>query len=135
MSGPSDAIRPNAPPATDERMVGRQFLAALRARDFSTITALFADESEFRALVLPAYARVGDRAKRQAGFGAWFGEADQFEVVDARTDLLMDCLYLGYRLRVHDAEGWRLIEQHAYCTIHNQRIDTMRLVCSGFRPE
>ena len=74
MSGPSDAIRPNAPPATDERMVGRQFLAALRARDFSTITALFADESEFRALV-PAGLREGRGPGEATGwFRRWFGK-------------------------------------------------------------
>jgi TusA-related sulfurtransferase len=43
-------------------------------------------------------------------------------------------LYLAYRIRLHKSDEWQVVEQHAYCTVRDGRIERMDLLCSGFLP-
>jgi len=50
---------------------------------------------------------------------SWFGEADDFELVDATVGEIGGRLHLSWRIRVRPApfgigEGWHVIEQHGY---------------------
>ncbi len=72
-------------------------------------------------------------------FGSWFGNADEFELVDAAVGEVGGRLHLSWRLRVRPApfdigDGWHVIEQQAYADAGDV-IDRFDLLCSGFRVE
>ncbi len=115
--------------------VGEAFLQALVSQDFTTIETLFLPEVRFRSLV-PSGERFGQTAAEAAGWlKRWFGGADNLEVLQSSVAMMIDRLYLSYRLRVHDEDGWSVIEQQAYCSVKDGKIANMALVCSGFRPD
>jgi hypothetical protein len=41
---------------------------------------------------------------------------------------------VGYRFRVRNPDGLFVVEQQAYLSGSDGRIEWMRVVCSGFRP-
>lgn len=121
----------------DKRAValGQTFLDALAAQDFNRLEELFADELRFRALLPPRTVEEGTAEAATKWLQRWFGQADDLQVTQSTSEMVFDRLYLCYRLRSHDAlNGWRVIEQQAYCDIQNGRIVDMWLLCSGFRP-
>jgi TusA-related sulfurtransferase len=119
-----------------EVAVGRFFVEALAAQDFQRIEALFAPQARFRGL-LPSRTCEENTAGAATGWlRHWFAEADTIEVLQSTADKVFDRLYLNYRLRTHKpAQGWRLIEQQAYCSVQDGHIADMWLLCSGFRPD
>lgn len=116
--------------------VGQSFLEALAAQDFEPLETLFAPHIRFRALV-PS--RTCEEKTAEAAIGwlrRWFGKADTLQVLQSSAEQVFDRLYLHYRLRLHDpANGWRVIEQQAYCDVQDGHIADMWLLCSGFRPD
>lgn len=116
--------------------LGESFLEALEEQNFSRLETLFAPQVRFRALV-PSGVREGQTADEATGWlQRWFGDADEFQFVQSAADQVFDRLYLHYRLRLHDAKnGWRVIEQQAYCDVRDGRIADMWLLCSGFRSD
>jgi len=85
-----------------------------------------------RTLELQGSAAVADQ------FQTWFGDADEFEVVDASIGAIGGRLHLSWRLRVRSARadhrGWDVVEQQAYADT-SDCIETLDLLCSGFHPE
>jgi hypothetical protein len=82
--------------------------------------------------------REGPDAVTEA-FSSWFGDAEDFELVDATVGEVGGRLHLSWRLRVRPApfgigEGWHVIEQQAYADA-TETIDALDLLCSGFNPE
>jgi hypothetical protein len=66
----------------------------------------------------------------------WFGDADSFEMRWAETGRVANRLSLAYRIRLHDSDGWQVIEQRLYCDVGDDgRIRNLDLLCSGFLPE
>ncbi len=116
--------------------VGQSFLEALAVQDFERLATLFAPHVRFRALLPP---RICEEKTAEAATGwlrRWFGDADELQVLQSSADQVFDRLYLHYRLRLHDPEnGWRVIEQQAYCDVQDGCIADMWLLCSGFRPD
>jgi TusA-related sulfurtransferase len=116
--------------------VGQSFLEALATQDFDRIEALFTPQVRFRALVPPGVREGQTAAEATSWLRRWFGDADELQVLQATANLVFDRLYVCYRLRSHDTEnGWRVVEQHAYCNVQDGCIADMWLVCSGFRPD
>jgi TusA-related sulfurtransferase len=114
--------------------LGESFLTALASRDFDRLKACFHSQVSFRALV-PRGVREGADAQEATGWlRRWFGDADEFQVLMSSAERVADRLHLAYRIRLHDDRGWQVIEQQAYCTASLGLIETMHLVCSGFRP-
>ena len=67
-------------------------------------------------------------------FGRWFEDADRIDGVDAiECDVVADRRRVGYRFRVTNAEGTFLVEQQAYFGVERDRIDWLRIMCSGYR--
>lgn len=116
--------------------VGQSFLESLAAQDFDRLETLFTPQVRFRALVPPGM-REGQTAREATSWlRRWFGDADDLQVLQSAADLVFDRLYLCYRLRSHDtANGWRVVEQQAYCIVQDGCIADMWLLCSGFRPD
>ena len=111
------------------------FLTALAARNFQQLETSFHPDIHFRALVPPGL-RTGANSQETTGwFSKWFSHADHFEVVQSEIDQIADRFRIAYRIRLHDRLGWQVVEQQVYCTVKNERIEAMDLLCSGFRPE
>ena len=119
--------------------VGGIFLEALAQRDFNRLAATLESNVRFRALLPPGPMEwQGPDAVIEA-FRSWFGEPNEFELVDATVGEVGQRLHLSWRLRVRPApfgigDGWHVIEQQAYADA-GDAIASLELLCSGFQPE
>lgn len=115
--------------------VGERFLAALEEQNFDRLEAGFHPTVRFRAVLPPRNCEEGDAAGATGWLRRWFDDADELEIVSSAVDWVVDRLHITYRIKCHKPDGWRVIEQHVYCTVNDGRIEDMALVCSGFRPD
>ena len=115
-------------------VVGQNARDLLKVRDFDRIRSLLDPRVEFRALVPRGIREGANSEEATAWLQQWFGDADEYEVLASSVDQVVDRLHIAYRIRLRKPTGWRVIEQQAYCTLRNGLIDTMRVLCSGFRP-
>lgn len=131
---------PDSTPQPSARWsVGGVFLEALATRDYEQMASTLSGDVRFRAM-LPPGPMDWNGADEVAGvFTSWFGDAEDFELIDATIGEVSGRLHLSWRLRVRPApfgigDGWHVIEQHAYADAA-ETIDTIDLLCSGFRPD
>ncbi len=114
---------------------GQNFLTALATRDPARIQACFLPQARFRALIPPGVCEAMDAVGATDHLLDWFGSADHFEILESEAGEVVDRLRITYQLRVHDADGWQIFEQQAYCDVRDSRIEVMDLLCSGPRPD
>jgi hypothetical protein len=119
--------------------VGGVFLEALAGRDYRRMAATLAPGVRLRAMLPPGPMDWEGPDTVSNVFSSWFGEAKDFEVVDAAVGEVGGRLHLSWRLRLRPApfgigEGWHVIEQHAYVDA-GDTIASLDLLCSGFHPE
>ena len=112
-----------------------RFLDALARRDFPAIADCFSPDAAFRALVPRGLREASGPESSAAWFQTWFGSAHRFVVLETQTEAMADRLHLTWCLRVDKGEGPRLVSQHAFAEVADDRINRFDLVCSGFRPE
>lgn len=118
------------------RGVGERFLQALAGRDFEALEACLRPGVSFRALVPPGVREATDASGAVKHLRRWFGDAASFEMLGAEIGQVADRLSITYRIRLHDQDGWQVIEQHLYCDVGDDgRIGNLDLLCSGFLPE
>jgi fermentation-respiration switch protein FrsA (DUF1100 family) len=115
------------------------FLAGLAAQDFAQLGGALAADACLRAL-LPS----GLRERTGAGviadrFAGWFGDTQDFDLVEATVGEVGGRLHLHWRLRLRAERlgaGWFTAEQQAYAdTDGGGRIARLDLLCTGYRPE
>jgi hypothetical protein len=129
----------NDNPTVARWSVGGVFLEALANRDYQRMAITLAPGVRFRA-VLPPGPMDWEGSEVVSGvFRSWFGEAEDFELIDATVGEVGGRLHLSWRLRVRPAPfgigaGWHVIEQQAYADA-GDTIDSLDLLCSGFHPE
>ena len=130
--GMDTATSPSAP----RFAVAGSLLEALAARDFDRVSASFEDAASLSALLPRGLCEWQGAAEIGAAFFGWFGDHDDFEVVDASVGQVGSRLQLRWRVRVRGARfdgETRVAEQHAYAdTGATGRIRSMVLLCSGF---
>jgi hypothetical protein len=116
--------------------LGRAFAEALGRKDFDQIRSLLDPQIDFRGLTpRRAWEASGADAVIDDVLRLWFEESDELEqVVAIDTDTFADRERVAYRFEGHNPDGPFVVEQQAYYTEHDGRIDWMRVVCSGFRP-
>ena len=129
----------SAPHPSARWSVGGVFLEALATRDYQQMAATLSADVQFRAMLPPGPRDWNGAADVAAVFTSWFAEAEDFELIDATVGEVGGRLHLSWRLRVRPApfgigEGWHIIEQQAYADAA-ETIDTLDLLCSGFRPD
>jgi len=118
----------------EAREVGAAFLDALTTREYAAARALLADDVRFRMLVPSWLMRESDAEATIGRFIGWFGDADPFEVVASSSGEVEGRAAVTYRFRLHDADGWQVIEQHLMLDVGaDARIAAIDLLCSGFR--
>ena len=127
------------PPNMARWSVGGAFLEAFANRDYGQLTTTLAPAVRFRAMLPPCAIDCEGRDAVADTFSDWFGNAEDFEVVDAAVGEVGGRLHLSWRLRVRPApfgigDGWHVIEQQVYADT-GDTIESLDLLCSGFRPE
>jgi hypothetical protein len=115
------------------------FLDGLAAQDFGRIGTALADDVRLRAL-LPAGLRQWTGAEASAAaFATWFGDTEDFELLEAAAGEVGDRLHLHWRIRLQAGRlgpGWFTVEQQAYAAAGaGGRIGRLDLLCTGYRPE
>jgi TusA-related sulfurtransferase len=118
----------------EAREAGAAFLDALTSREYAAARALLAEDVRFRMLVPSGLMTESDSDATISRFIGWFGDADPFEVESSSSGEIEGRAALTYRFRLHDADGWRVIEQHLMLDVGaDARISAIDLLCSGFR--
>jgi len=123
---------------SDTAATGSRFASALAAKDTDAMLALLHPQIEFRALTPRRTWEADDPAAvLEIIFGSWFKDSDEIEALESvDTDVVADRQQLRYRLSVSNPEGSFVVEQQGYLTAgEDGRIEWMRLVCSGYRPD
>jgi len=115
------------------------FLEGLAAQDFTLLGGALTADARLRALV-PAGPKAWTGAETIAGvFAGWFGDTEDFELVEASVGEVGGRLHLRWRLRLQAdrlGAGWFTVEQQAYAdTADGGRIDRLDLLCTGYRRE
>jgi TusA-related sulfurtransferase len=118
----------------EAREVGAAFLDGLTSRKYAAARTLLADDVRFRMLV-PSGLMTESGADATIGlFIGWFGDADPFEVEASGCGEIEGRATITYRFRLHDANGWQVIEQHLMLDVDGDaHITAIDLLCSGFR--
>jgi hypothetical protein len=112
------------------------FAGALVTRDFERLTAMLATDVRMRALIPPGFVEISGAEAAAAKFETWFGDAEEVELIHSGSDSFADRLHVFYRLRVRKPGDFpKLVEQHLLCALDHVRINSIDLVCAGFRPE
>ena len=115
------------------------FLEGLAAQDFARLGGALAPDARLRAL-LPRGLRERAGAEVIADqFAVWFGDTEDFELIEAGVGEVGGRLHLHWRLRLRAGRlgpGWHAVEQQAYAdTGEDGRIARLDLLCTGYRPE
>ena len=119
---------------SESATIGKVFVAALARQAWEELAAYLDDAVRFRALVRGGLRTADDRASAAHRFQKWFGDADQLVLLASEVQPMHDRLHITYRFRAHE-DQWYIIEQQAYCTVHDGHIKQIDLLCSGFCPE
>lgn len=119
-----------------DAQIGAAFAQALGRKDFDAIDGLLDSAIDFRGLTPGrAWEAIGSRAVIDEVLTRWFEESDRLEEIESiRTDAFADRERVAYRFRGVNPNGPFVVEQQAYYTERDGRIDWMRVLCSGFRP-
>jgi hypothetical protein len=114
------------------------FLQGLADQDFAQLGGALAADAHLRAL-LPKGLREWNGGEEIAGqFARWFGDTEDFELVEATLGEVGGRLQLRWRLRLRAERlgaGWFTVEQQSYADAgEDGRIARLDLVCTGYRP-
>ncbi len=115
------------------------FLEGLAAQDFAQLGDALAAGARLRALLPPGLREWIGAEVIADQFACWFGDTDDFELVEATVGEVGGRLHLHWRLRLQAQRlgaGWFTVEQQAYAdTGDGGRITRLDLLCTGYRPE
>lgn len=121
----------------DDDAIGRRFARAITSKDRPALLELLHPDVDFRGMT-PG--RVWEAATA-AGviddvvLGAWFQPSDRIDEVErVETGAVVDRRHVVYRVRVTNADGSHVVEQQAYFDVEDDRITSLRMLCSGYRP-
>jgi TusA-related sulfurtransferase len=118
----------------EAREVGAAFLDALAARQFTAARSLLADPVRFRMLLPSGFKTEADADATIGRFIGWFADADPVEVEASSAEEVEGRTAVTYRFRLHNADGWQVIEQHLMIDVDTDgHVEAIDLLCSGFR--
>jgi hypothetical protein len=115
------------------------FLEGLAVQDFARLGGALAADAYLRAL-LPSGLREWTGADAIADrFAYWFGDTQDFDLVEATVGEVGGRLHLHWRLRLRAERlgaGWFTVEQQVYADADESgRIARLDLLCTGYRPD
>ena len=123
---------------TDEDLLqnaGTAFVNALADRDFERFRAAIADDVRFRLLLPKGPQAHSGVTETLESFVRWYGHVDELHLESSSVEAVAGRLVLMYRFRLHDEDGWQVIEQHVVADVASDgRLEKIDLLCSGFLP-
>jgi TusA-related sulfurtransferase len=115
--------------------VGEAFVNALADRDFERLRAAIADDVRFRLLLPKGPQAHSGVAETVEVLVRWYGDVDELHLESSSVEVVAGRLVLMYRFRLHDEDGWQVIEQHVVADVApDGRLEKIDLLCSGFLP-
>ena len=112
-----------------------RLVAGISAQDASAISALFADDVQFRALTPPGLRERSSAEETGALIAGWYADSVVLDHLDTWAAEIGDRLHISYRFSgVEEGEPY-VVQQHLFCVVRDDgRIERADLLCSGFRP-
>jgi hypothetical protein len=117
--------------------LGKHFAEAVAAKDFDRVAELLDPDVDFRGITPNRFWEASDPSSVVSDvLEHWFEPSDHIEeLVAVESGHVADREHFSYRVRGHNPDGPFVVEQQAYFTERDGRIDWMRVLCSGFRPD
>jgi ketosteroid isomerase-like protein len=126
-------------PEVPQFALAGSFLEGLAAQDFGRIGNVLTDDVKLRALLPGGLRQWTGPEAIAAAFATWFGDTEDFELLEAAIGEVGGRLHLHWRLRLQAERlgpGWFTVEQQAYADAGaGGRIGRLDLLCTGYRPE
>lgn len=108
---------------------------ALVRLDFDAMAATLNPNVVFRALVPGELINVATAAETVQTFRRWLGDKKDGELVHYQSEALANKLLVEYGFRLSRGEQRFLVEQRVCCTVENEKLAAIDLLCSGLRPD
>ena len=107
--------------------------SAVAGRDSAGFAAAVTDTVRLRALLPGGPVEEHGRDAVVARFSGWFADMDTVEVVESAGEAVADRLLIHYRLDLARRGTRWACTQTLVCKVHDGRLATIDLLCSGFR--
>jgi hypothetical protein len=120
---------------TRAEAIGHEFIEALAQRDWARLEACLAADVRFRAVVPNEKRPFRDESDATGAveqLRKWFADADPLVLVDSDVGMIGDRLSIRYRFTGHEDDGDFVVEQHVFGETSDEKLVSIRLVCSGF---
>ncbi|MGO9781079.1 MAG: nuclear transport factor 2 family protein [Streptosporangiaceae bacterium] len=128
----------SAATAVPQFALAGSFLEGLAAQDFARLGDALTGDVRLRALLPPGLREWSGAETIAEVFASWFGDTEDFELVEAAIGEVGGRLHLHWRLRLQAERlgtSWFTVEQQAYAdTADGGRIARLDLLCTGYRP-
>lgn len=111
------------------------FIKNVSEKKFEDLAYLFSDSILFRALIPSSLVTSNEPSEVASKFKYWFYAEDsgKYDILDSKTEVMVDCLHIYYKIfRTFQGNSYN-VEQHLYCEVSSGKIEKLSLVCSGFR--
>jgi TusA-related sulfurtransferase/ketosteroid isomerase-like protein len=119
--------------STQESALHRM-IDTLEAVDRAALEGVFADDVRLRASLPSRDEERSGRAEAAELMLAWYRDSTDITRVHDVVDSVGDIWHAGWRFTLREAGAEFVVEQHAYCTVTDGLIGSIRVMCSGFRP-
>lgn len=115
--------------------VAHRLLDAIATRDFEALAGCFAPDASLRILTPKRLREEAGRDDAAATFRRWFGDMEDFELVDGDVAEIADRVRIRWHTRGRDpAKGVQENEHTGYAEIDGGLIVALNVSCAGFRP-
>lgn len=116
-----------------------RFIDGFAARDLDVVAGTLAVDVRFRALLPRRVLDLAGREAFRATLDMWFGNANDWELVEAVLGEVGGRIHLRWRLRLTKPDlgpGTFVVEQQVYADAGSDgTLRDVALLCTGFRPE
>jgi len=111
----------------------KTFAVAMAERDLDRLGAAITETVRMRCLLPGGPIEDHGRADVLARFESWFEDMDTVELVDVRSEDVIDKLLIHYRLTLTQGATRWATTQTLVCKVDDDRLAVIDLLCSGMR--
>ncbi len=108
-----------------------RLVEALAAADPTALHDVLHENVKLHALLPTRYLEVAGSSAVAETMLNWVSDVPTLDADASHVEPVGDTWHAGYRFR----NAGVVMEQHAYCTVVDNKITRIRLVCSGTRPD